>query len=124
MGYWKLNPVTQDVEGSDELLKIFELGRDELTLNAFADVVHPEDREYDLEHIQRGIEKGVPWDIEHRLLLKNGNVKWVRAIGEPDLDENGKVVQIVGIVQDITERKQEEQKHQAIIKTQGCKQCR
>ncbi len=109
MGYWKLNPVTQDVECSDELFKIFERGHDELTLNAFVDVVHPEDREYDLEHIQRGIEKGVPWDIEHRLLLKNGNIKWIRAIGEPNLDENGKVIQIIGIVQDITERKKMEE---------------
>ncbi len=109
MGYWKLDPVTKDVEGSNELLKIFELGRDELTLNAFADVVHPEDREYDLEHIQRGIEKGIPWDIEHRLLLKNGNIKWIRAIGEPDLDENGKVIHIIGIVQDITLRKRAEE---------------
>ena len=109
MGYWKLDPVTKDVEGSNELLKIFELDRDEMTLDAFANVVHPEDREYDLEHIQRGIEKGIPWDIEHRLLLKNGNIKWVRAIGEPDLDENGKVVHIIGIVQNITERKQAEE---------------
>jgi len=114
MGYWKLNPVTQDVEGSDELLRIFELGHDELTLDAFANVVHPEDREYDLEHIQRGIEKGVPWDIEHRLLLKNGNIKWVRAIGEPALDENGKVTHIIGIVQDITERKQVEEERRVM----------
>ena len=109
MGYWRLNPVTQEVEGSDELFRIFELGHDELTLNAFADVVHPEDREYDLEHIQRGMEKGAPWDIEHRLLLKNGNIKWVRAIGEPHLDENGKVIHVMGIVQDITERKKAEE---------------
>ena len=109
MGYWKLNPVTQNVEASDELLEIFELGRDELTLDAFANVVHPEDREYDLEHIQRGMEEGVPWDIEHRLLLKNGSIKWIRAIGEPNLDENGKVTDVMGIVQDITERKQTEE---------------
>jgi len=109
MGYWKLNIVTEEVEGSDELLRIFGLSRDEMTLNAFAGAVHPEDREYDLEHIQKGIEKGVPWDIEHRLLLKDGTIKWVRAVGEPNLDESGKTIHIIGIVQDITERKRVEE---------------
>jgi PAS domain S-box-containing protein len=109
MGYWKLNPGSGEIEGSDELLRIFELGKDKMDLNAFADRVHPEDREYDLEHIQIGIEQGVPWDIEHRLLLKDGSVKWVRAIGEPSQDANGNTTQIIGIVQDITERKQAEE---------------
>ncbi len=41
--------------------------------------------------------------------MKDGTLKWVRAIGEPVVNENGEVVQIVGIIQDITERKLAEQ---------------
>jgi light-regulated signal transduction histidine kinase (bacteriophytochrome) len=70
--------------------------------------VPPDDRERDLEHIQNGIEHGVLWDIEHRLLFEDGSVKWVNAIGEPVVDNEGKTDRIVGIVQDITERKQAE----------------
>lgn len=67
--------------------------------------MHPDDLDFDLEHIQAGINKGVSWDIEHRLLLTNGLIKWVRAIGKPILDENGKTKFIIGIVQDISETK-------------------
>jgi len=108
MGYWKLNVTTMEVQGSEELSKIFKLSHDEMNLEGFAKVVHPDDREFDLAHIKRGIEKGIPWDIEHRIIA-NDEVKWVRAIGKPDLDKKGKVINIVGIVQDITEQKQAEQ---------------
>jgi len=109
LGFWSLNPETQEVTGTDELLRIFDLTLDEMTLDRFIEVVHPDDREYDLEHIQRGIEKGIPWDIEHRLLLKDGTIKWIHTIGEAKTDGNGKVFKVEGITQDITERKWVEQ---------------
>ncbi len=109
IGHWKLHPATMTVEGSDELFKIFELSRDEATLQSFVDIVHPEDREYDLYHIQRGMETGEPWDIEHRLQCKDGRIKHVHAIGEAVKDETGKVALLIGTVQDITERKKAEE---------------
>ena len=108
IGHFKLDPITLEVSGSDELFNIFGLSQDESTLKAFTEVVHPEDREYDFYYIRRGIEFGESWDIEHRLLLKNGVVKWVHAIGETTQDETGKVVAVLGIVQDISERKKTE----------------
>jgi len=110
LGHWKLNPETGEIFGSDELFRIFDLSREGATLEAFAGVVHPDDREYDLYHIRRGMEQGEPWDIEHRLLLKDGNEKTVHAIGEAIKGETGKIVELVGTVQDITERKETEQK--------------
>ena len=109
IGHWKLNPTTLEVSGSDELFKIFGLSHDEANLDAFADVVHPDDREYDLYHIRRGMETGESWDIEHRLILRDGTEKWVHAIGEATKDETGKVVLLWGTVQDITERKKVEE---------------
>lgn len=109
VGHWKLDPGTNEVSGSDELFHIFGLTPDESSLEAFASVVHPDDREYDLMHIQRGIEQGKDWDIEHRLLLKDGTEKHVHAIGHVARDKNGKVKTLVGTVQDITERKQAEE---------------
>jgi PAS domain S-box-containing protein len=109
LGHWKLNPQTKKVEGSVELCDIFGLTDEELTLESFAAVVHPDDLEYDMQHIQRGIEHGESWDIEHRLLLKDGTLKWVHAIGEAVVDDRGKVISLMGIVQDITERKKAEE---------------
>ncbi len=109
LGHWRLDAKTLKVTGSDELFKIFGFPRDRSTLDDFAKVVHPDDREYDLGMIQRGLKEGKPWDIEHRLLLKNGTIKHVHAIGEVVKDKKGKVDYLIGTVQDITEKKQAEQ---------------
>jgi len=105
VGHWRLNAATLEVNGSDELFRIFGLGDREATLEAFAGAVHPDDREYDLAHIQRGLEKGESWDIEHRLLDGDGNVKHVRAAGEATLRRDGQVESLFGTIQDITEQK-------------------
>ncbi|MCK4383720.1 MAG: PAS domain S-box protein, partial [Candidatus Lokiarchaeota archaeon] len=62
IGHWKLNPSTMEVSGSDELFKIFGLTHDKAMLEQIAEGVHPEDREMDLFHIRRGMEKGESWD--------------------------------------------------------------
>ena len=110
IGHWELNTLTLEVSGSEELFKIFGLTKEEATLDAFAGVVHPDDKEYDLYHIRRGMETGESWDIEHRLICKDGTEKWVHAIGEATWDEGGKILRLIGTTQDITERKKVEQK--------------
>lgn len=105
MGFWKLDVETNRVTGTDELLKIFELEKGDLTVETFMQVVHPEDREMDLIHINNGIENGIPWEIEHRLLFPDGRVKWITAAGQPEKNDKNEVTTIVGIVQDITESK-------------------
>ena len=108
IGYWTLDPETEEVTGSDELFRIFGVTRAEATLAKFVEVVHPEDREYDLYHIQRGMEHGIPWNIEHRLLCKDGVVKYIHAKGEAITNKSGKVIRLMGTIQDITERKDTE----------------
>ena len=90
VGHWTLNPSTGKVDGSDELFRIFDLNRKEATLQAFANVVHEEDRAYDLAHIQRGIDHAESWDIEHRIVRKDGSVRIVNARGEPITDKHGR----------------------------------
>ncbi|MDM8567092.1 PAS domain S-box protein [Candidatus Halobeggiatoa sp. HSG11] len=109
VGSWKLDITTNKVTGSDEFFNIFGLNHNEVTLDLCIKTVHPDDREYDISHIQKGIEYGTPWNIEHRLILKNGTQKWVHVIGKAIRNENGETVFLTGITQDITERKQVEE---------------
>ncbi len=104
VGHWQLNAKTMDVIGSDQLFEIFEIGRDDATLESFVAVVHPEDREYDVAHIQRGLDEGKSWDIEHRLLCRSGEIKHVRAAGEATLNDDGSVRHLFGTIQDITKQ--------------------
>jgi len=103
-GFWKLCPETGAVEGTEELLDIFEI-REELTLEKFAKTFHPEDSEYIISNINRGIAEGVPWDIKYRIRFEKDRIKWVHAKGEPFLDKDFKTIYIVGVVQDITKEK-------------------
>jgi PAS domain S-box-containing protein len=109
IGFWKLNTETNEVSGTEELLKIFELDNREFTIDSFLQVVHPDDRAFDLEHVENGIKNGIPWDIEHRLLFEDGKIKWVNAVGEPQFNESNEVYSIIGIVQDITKQKKAEE---------------
>jgi len=110
IGHWDFDIQNGLVSGSAELYRIFGLTGKEASLNAFADAVHPEDREFDLAHIQRGMEFGESWNIEHRLLLKDGILKYVNAIGQAIQNEEGKTIHLFGTVQDITDRKKAEER--------------
>ncbi|MBN2245699.1 MAG: PAS domain-containing protein [Candidatus Aminicenantes bacterium] len=53
-------------------------------------------------------EKGIPYDEEMEIITKTGKRVWVRTIGKPVKDENGKIVKVEGSFQDISKRKQTE----------------
>lgn len=110
LGHWTLNLETEEITGSEELFRIFGLSRDETDLNSFIEVIHLEDRGFVLSHIKRGIEKGENWDIEYRLVCRDGSEKYVNAKSEAVADDSGKVVLLMGTVQDITERNRAEEK--------------
>ncbi len=108
IGHFKFNPKTQTVEGSDELFDIFGLTREEFQFSNFVNAVHPDDRKFDTDTISSAIENSTCYDIEHRLLLPDGTLKYVRAIGETILDSEGATSLLIGTVQDITQQKQTE----------------
>ncbi len=108
VGSWSFDPASGEVRASDELLRIMHLSREETTQEAFAGVVHPEDRETVMAHLRLGIEHSKSYEIEHRLQFSDGTSRWVYSIVEPSVDSAGKVVRLYGTTQDITERKQAE----------------
>jgi two-component system, sporulation sensor kinase E len=108
VGSWRSDPLTGGLRVSDELLRIMRLSREEATQEAFASLVHPEDRETVLSHLRQGVEHGNVYEIEHRLLLRDGTTKWVYTVVEPSVNIARQVVRLYGTTQDITERKEAE----------------
>lgn len=80
----------------------------EATIELVLQRTHPEDRAALLQLIERVSRDATEFDIEHRLLLPDGRVKFVHVIGRPTENENG-CVEFVGAVTDITERKETEE---------------
>ncbi|MDO9069762.1 MAG: PAS domain-containing protein [Deltaproteobacteria bacterium] len=108
VGSWRSDPLTGELRVSDELLRIMRLSREEATPEVLASLIHPEDRESAMALLQQGAEQGNTYEIEHRLLLRDGTSKWVYTIVEPSVNIARQVVKLYGTTQDITERKQDE----------------
>jgi len=94
---------------SQETFRIFEYNpptepRLELVLHR----THPEDRALVRQVVDRVSHDRKDFDIEHRLLMPNGSVKYLRVVGRPSKDESGSF-EFVGAVMDITKPKQAEE---------------
>jgi len=67
------------------------------------DAIHPEDRErvvrFNEEH------RGKPHELEYRITRPDGSVRWIHDHVLPVVDEAGEIIRIVGLSEDITERK-------------------
>jgi PAS domain S-box-containing protein len=67
--------------------------------------IHPEDRDKTTEAISRSIAAGGDIEIDYRLLLPDGSLRWVLARGRTYRDADGTPARMPGVVIDITERK-------------------
>lgn len=108
VGSWRSDPLPGELRVSDELLRIMNISREEATSETLAELIHPDDREAVLGRLQQGSVQGNSYEIEHRLLLRDGTSKWVYSIVEPSVNIARQVVKLYGTTQDITERKQNE----------------
>jgi PAS domain S-box-containing protein len=71
--------------------------------------IHPEDRAKWQQTIDRAIGEKSDYEVEVRILLPDGTVRYIHTIGHPVLNASGDLVQFVGSSTDITERKQAEE---------------
>lgn len=109
LGSWELDLVTHDLWWSDETYRIF--GMDPGTTNtyeSFLKTVHPDDRAYLDREFKESIKNRTLYNIEHRLLMPDGSVKWLHARGNTHYDGDGTPLRAYGTTMDITERKQAE----------------
>lgn len=107
MGRWDLDLLSGQLVWSDGIFTIFEVRRAEFAASyqAFLAFVHPDDRAMVDQTYRDSVAQKTSYDIEHRLLMPDGRVKWVCEIGRTTYDAAGAPVRSVGTVQDITERK-------------------
>jgi PAS domain S-box-containing protein len=116
-GSWAWDPIADKVlYWSDETFRIFGLDSTErpLTIASFRQRTHPEDRERVNRLRMQAFTDKSDYDVEYRILLPDGAVKYVHVIGHPALAPNGNVLEYVGTVVDVTERKQAEEEHERL----------
>jgi PAS domain S-box-containing protein len=95
-----------EIYWSRETFRIFEYPpADRVPLELVLQRTYPEDRLMVQQQLDRVSRERKDFDIEHRLLMADGSVKYVRVVGHPWRDESGKF-ELVGAVTDVTERKE------------------
>ena len=115
MGDWQLEPEDGSMSWADGIYRLLEFDRSTTSpsLELFMSRVHPDDRAMVSEAQCGTVERNSPSDIVHRLLLPDGRIKFVRRICRTDLDGEGRVAHVSGILQDVTViRRAEEQRAQ------------
>jgi len=78
-------------------------------LSTFYARVHPEDLPALRQAMDAAATGGRPFSLDHRVVRPDGDIRWVHSDGSVGRDEQGRSVRLIGIVQDITQRKQLEQ---------------
>jgi signal transduction histidine kinase len=101
---------------SQETFRIFEYDPPtEPTLELVMHRIHPEDRALVQQVVDRVSHEKKDFDFEHRLLMPNGSVKYLRVVGRPSKDESGSF-EFVGAVMDITGLKRAEEMRAAMAR--------
>ncbi len=111
LGNWDWNIQKNELFWSDEIYRIFGLQPQEFgaTYEAFLHAVHPEDRDSVQQSVNESLYHGKSYSIDHRIVLPDGTVRVVHEQGEVTFDEQYEPVQMLGTVQDITERQRAEE---------------
>lgn len=114
IGNWIWEVDADRMSGSEESYAILEIpSGTSLNCENFLRMVHEEDRPMVRAAIEDGL-KGAVYKIEFRILTGKGKLKYLQGIGELERADNHGVV-LKGIVQDITERKKQENEQKRLM---------
>ena len=107
IGSWNHDLLKNKVEWSDEIFRIFELEKMDfhVTPESFMKRIHPDDRKFVRENLNKLDSKQNKYDITYRIICGNGEIKYVNEKCEVFFNEAGQRARSSGTVQDITERK-------------------
>lgn len=108
LGMWELDLQTRDSPArSPQHDRIFgyEEPREDWSFETFLEHVHPDDREFVEHSFDDAFETGT-WKFDCRIIRTDGEQRWITAQGEFYYNTDGEPVRAIGIVEDVTEQKE------------------
>jgi PAS domain S-box-containing protein len=121
LGWWQYDPLTRLVRGDARCQEIFDVDVHEAPIEELLNPVHPDDAERLSAAIGAALDPTDPKRsaTEFRLRRKNGEVRWVETLGLAYFEGAGserRAVSMVGTAQDVTERKEREEKEHLLMR--------
>src|SRR5271156_4140310 len=108
IGSFSWRVATDEITGSEQLYRIFQIDRDaQVTFELIGTRIHPEDLSVFQRHIDRSRRDGRDVQLEFRLQMPDGAVKYVHVVAHTRGDHGE--LEYIGAVQDVTERRSSEE---------------
>lgn len=111
LGIWDLDPVNNVLLWDDRMYELYGVKPDDFQgcYEAWFQEVHPDDRPRTMEAVRQAMEENVEFHTEFRVVWPNGEIHVIEAHALVLRDHQGQALRMIGVNQDITERKRAEQ---------------
>ena len=110
VGMWMLDVASGRFWANDRGREIFGYAADtEITMELFLESVHPDDRDRIRDAVARALEQGSEVDTDYRIVLPDGNTRWIESRGRVQRPTAGRPASMLGASVDVTERKHSEE---------------
>jgi PAS domain S-box-containing protein len=115
-GAWDWDILAGHIEWSAKMFDIFGFNplKNVASFELWESILHPQDLEISKSRIAQALEKQATLDSNYRIVLPDGQIRWINAVGKGQYDEQSRPIRMIGICIDITERKQAEE---ALLRT-------
>lgn len=119
LGIWRLNLETNHLDWNDQQLAIYGISREEFqtNLDGWRGQVHPDDEGYANSRLAEAFAGQRVYDVAFRVIRPDGNVRHLNASAAPIFNDQGKIIELIGINIDVTDliQQQEQQREQATL---------
>jgi PAS domain S-box-containing protein len=116
LGTWELDTTQGKIVASDEARTLLGLtGAELVDPGRFLSALGREDREADRREMDLALQSGGDFELEHRVTLPEGRVRWVHTRGQCEVDARGKQTYLGGISFDISELREAEAQSRMVL---------
>lgn len=107
MGSWEWNIISSEITWTDQIYRIFGLTPQQFvpTYPNFLERIHPDDQQSVIDAVNNAVEHHNAYDIEHRIVTPDGDIRFVHEIGEVYYNSEAQPVRMIGTVLDISKNK-------------------
>ncbi len=108
IGWWDWDIATDELTWSDRLFKLlgYQLGEVVPSVEAWRSRIHPDDWAWTSQRLQEVLASQTIGEVEYRVIHPDGSVHWLLVKGKGQYDAAGQPVRMVGIVMEVSQRKQ------------------
>jgi len=111
VGSWISDPALVGMlRWSKEVYRIFGVNEEQFDgrVETFLTFIHPDDLVAVRQASEAALAGTAPYNIDHRIIRPDGTVRWVHEVADVERDPQGRLLRMIGVVQDITEHKEVE----------------